>query len=566
MNGPLIVQSDRLILLEVAHPNFEKARDFLSRFAELVKSPEHLHTYRLSSISLWNAASAGVDFNLIIKGLDDFAKYPVPEAIKIEIREFMSRYGQVQLLDFNETAFLLQFKNLHHYLRVARTKKLKNLILQDLGDCKLLIPFLRRGDIKLELIHMGLPVEDLSSFTPGEYLEIALRDGEARNGENFNIRDYQIGAVDAFLGGGKPGGGAGVIVLPYGAGKTIVGIGAICKLEMHTLILTTSTTAVHQWIDELSDKTSLEPEEVGEYTGYRKEIKNVTVSTYQMLTHRKAKVDDFIHLNRLSEYPWGLVIFDEVHLLPAPVFRFTSEIQAKRRLGLTATFIREDQKETDVFSLIGPKKYDIPWKELEKKGWIAKASCTEVKIPFPKDQEVDYALASGKDQFRMASENTSKLDVIEDLLEIFKKEKTLIIGHYIDQLESIAEKLESPLITGKTSIGKRDEIYEQFRQGEINTLVVSKVANFAIDLPEANVLIQVSGTFGSRQEEAQRLGRVLRPKKLGREAKFFTLTSTDTCEEEFSHKRQLFLAEQGYSYEIVSLGDGDQLDQLISGF
>ena len=552
--GPIIVQSDRSILLEVNHPDFVEARDFLCTFSELTKSPEHLHTYNISPVSLWNAASGGVKSSEIVENLERLSKYPVPDIVNRDISDFMGRYGKIKLLDYNKEFFKLTFEDHGYFIRALNTKKIKDLSADQIGPSEVLVPFLNRGDIKLNLIKIGYPVEDLTSFQGGDELEIDMLDGKANSGEDFSLRDYQNLSIDAFYGQNLPGSCAGVVVLPCGSGKTVVGIGCIAKIKMHTLILTTSTTAANQWANELKDKTSIDPENVGLYTGSKKEVKPVTVSTYQMLTHRKDKKSDFKHLSVLKDRPWGFVIFDEVHLLPAPVFRFSAEVQAKRRLGLTATFIREDHKETDVFSLIGPKKYDVPWKELEKKGWIASAVCSEVKVPFPKHLEMDYAISNSKEQFRLACENSNKLKVLKVLLEKYKDAQVLIIGHYLRQLEEIAaEFANGEIITGNTPQDEREVKYNQFRNHSIKHLVVSKVANFAIDLPDANILIQVSGTYGSRQEEAQRLGRILRPKPHNNEARFYTLTSMETCEEEFSHKRQLFLAEQGYSYNIYSV-------------
>lgn len=548
-SNPAIVQSDRSILLEVDNPSFAAARNAFSRFAELEKSPEHIHTYRLSPLSLWNAASLGLTGDEVLRDLALHSKYDIPQNIRFEVIEQMSRYGKIRLVS-RDGVLLLESTDRHIVTEIWNNDQIRPYIDELLDDFTLVITPRSRGFVKQALIKIGYPVEDIAGYTPGKPLAIALRES-TREGRPFGLRDYQRDAAEAFHAGGSERGGSGVVVLPCGSGKTIIGIGVMAKCQAMTLILTTNITALRQWKQELLDKTSLTEEEIGEYSGEVKDIKPVTIATYHILTYRKSKMSAFPHFGLFNREDWGLIIYDEVHLLPAPVFRYTADIQAKRRLGLTATLVREDNRETDVFSLIGPKKYDVPWRDLERKGWIAEASCTEIRVSLPPETRVEYAMAGLRKKYRIASENPMKTGVVERLIERHRDDLVLVIGQYLTQLERLAREFNAPIITGKVTNEEREVLYNAFRRGEITLLVVSKVANFAVDLPDANVAIQVSGTFGSRQEEAQRLGRILRPKKNGSSARFYSVITRDTQDQEFSAKRQLFLAEQGYSYEIM---------------
>ncbi|MBN1420364.1 MAG: DEAD/DEAH box helicase [Planctomycetes bacterium] len=545
---PIIVQSDRTILLEVDNPSFRAARDQLMRFAELVKSPEHIHVYRITALSLWNAAAAGLSSSEILAFLDDASKYPVPGSLRKEIAENLARYGLLKLVD-EGGGLRLRSADPLIIREILALRSLREYIVEPIGEDEIGVRPTHRGHLKLALIKIGYPVEDLAGYREGAPLALALGTTTAAD-EPFEIRGYQESAIEAFYAGGGLGGGSGVIVLPCGAGKTIVGIGVMEKIQTQTLVLTTNITALRQWRRELLDKTSLRDDEIGEYSGEVKEIRPVTLTTYQILTYRKARTDGFVHLDVFSRNNWGLVIYDEVHLLPAPVFRYTAEIQATRRLGLTATLIREDGREDEVFSLIGPKKYDVPWRTLERAGWIANARCVEIRADLEGPERAEYAVASARAKFRIASENTRKNDIVRDLVGRHREDLVLIIGQYLDQLRKLRLELDAPLITGKTPSQEREALYARFRQGEIRCLIVSKVGNFAVDLPDANVAIQISGTFGSRQEEAQRLGRILRPKRDGSSAIFYSIVTRGSRDQEFAEKRQLFLTEQGYQYEI----------------
>jgi DNA excision repair protein ERCC-3 len=556
-SNPLIVQSDRTILLEVDHPQHAEARDALARFAELEKSPEHIHTYRLSPLSLWNAAAGGMNAAMILELLTRYSKYPIPNNVATEIREYISRYGRIKLMrgENNEGLFLVS-DDVALLLEVQHNKRIQPYLLRQVDKHTLQVDAARRGHVKQALIHIGFPAEDLAGYTDGSPLPIALI-SPTRLGKDFAPRAYQYAASAAFYAGGASSGGSGVVVLPCGAGKTIVGLATMAAIQRATLILSPNTIAVRQWIEEILDKTNIEPGMIAEYTGDRKEIAPITVSTYQILTYRRTlnneredAIEFYPHFSLFTSYDWGLIIYDEVHLLPAPVFRITAEIQARRRLGLTATLVREDGREADVFSLIGPKKYDVPWRELERQGWIATAECHEIRVSLSEDEQLTYATADTREKYRIAAETPAKMSVTRYLAERHCDDQVLIIGQYIDQLEALAEELHAPLLTGRMSNRQRGKLYEQFRRGELKRLVVSKVANFAIDLPDANVAIQVSGTFGSRQEEAQRLGRILRPKSDGGLAYFYSVVTRDTCDQEFSANRQLFLTEQGYRYII----------------
>lgn len=549
--NPLIVQGDRTILLEVDNPLHAEARDAVAPFAELEKSPEHIHTYRLTPLSLWNAAAAGMAAEEMVERLEAYSKFPLPPSLPADLRDLVSRYGRVRLERIDGKLKLIT-KDQPLLEELARQRGVRDYLGERLDETSFAIDDAYRGVLKQALISVGYPAEDLAGYTPGAGLELQLR-RRTRAGLPFEVRDYQRGAVDAFHAGGDVKGGSGVIVLPCGAGKTIVGLAALAALRTETLVLTTSTTAVEQWRRELLDKTDLDDSQVTTYTGDSKAIGPVTLATYQIVTYRPRKDGDFPHFGLFNQRDWGLIIYDEVHLLPAPVFRITAEIQARRRLGLTATLVREDHREEDVFSLIGPKKYDVPWRVLESRGWIAEAQCHEIRLGLPAAGRMDYALAEWRDKFRLASENPMKEDLVERLLERHDglDDRVLVIGQYLKQLRRIAERFDLPLITGSTANAEREELYARFRTGAIRRLVLSKVGNFAIDLPDANVMIQVSGTFGSRQEEAQRLGRILRPKEGEKPACFYTLVTRDTREMDFAHHRQLFLTEQGYSYEII---------------
>ncbi len=551
--NPLIVQGDRSVLMEVDNPRYAEARDALAPFAELEKSPEHIHTYRLTDLSLWNAAAAGLSAEAMIDVLRQYSKFPLPANLLTEIAERVSRYGRVKLVKHDDKMRLV-CPDRPLLEELARQPKLRDYLGERLDKESFLVEPAHRGVLKQALITLGYPAEDLAGYTEGAALALHLR-SLARSGLPFHVRDYQREAADVFYAGGDARGGSGVIVLPCGAGKTIVGIAAMALMQKSTLILTTSITAVKQWIREILDKTDLAETDIAEYSGEVKTIGPVTVATYQILTHRPDKKEEFPHFKLFDQRDWGLIIYDEVHLLPAPVFRVTAQIQARRRLGLTATLIREDGREGDVFSLIGPKKYDVPWRELESRGWIAEATCTEVRVALPEPVRMEYAVAELRHKYRIASENPAKEDIVARLLERYRGKNVLIIGQYLHQLRQLKKRFDIPLITGQTANVEREDLYGKFRRGELRQLILSKVGNFAIDLPDAHVLIQVSGTFGSRQEEAQRLGRILRPKASGETAHFYTLVTRDTRELDFAHHRQLFLTEQGYSYSIVDGAD-----------
>jgi DNA excision repair protein ERCC-3 len=547
-------------LLHTDSPLFKDARDGLSLFAELVKSPEYIHTYRITPLSLWNAAACGVTTDQIIEILKTFSRYAVPENILFEIRDYLGRYGQLcleenpehsqtLLLTSRDEYLLVELMNQPWFLQYAVNKKDAHTVVVD-GS--------RRGHLKQALIRQGLPVEDRAGYRSGKALSVALND-KTLLGEPLRIRYYQEEAADSFWAGGSAKGGSGVVVLPCGAGKTMVGMAVMARVKEQTLILVTNTAALHQWRDELLDKTNLVPSDIGEYSGDIKEFKPVTITTYQILTYRKNREDDFVHMHLFNRKNWGLIIYDEVHLLPAPVFRFTAEIQSMRRLGLTATLVREDGREDDVFSLIGPKKYDVPWKILEEQKWIARAECVEIRLPLPDHLRMEYALSTKREKYRIAASNPGKIEIIEFLVKKHNRENILVIGQYLDQLHSIADRLKAPLITGQTPNPVREKLYDAFRNSEEPILIVSKVANFAIDLPCAGVAIQVSGTFGSRQEEAQRLGRILRPKADDKTAWFYSLVTRDTNDQKYAINRQLFLTEQGYQYHILN---SDRLDKL----
>ena len=541
-SGPLIVQSDKTALLEVDHPLAGEARHELAVFAELERAPEHIHTYRITKLGLWNARAAGHDSDFVLGVLDRFAKFAVPTSVRTDITETMNRYGRLTIQRDEQGELELVSQEPAILAEATKHRKIAELLDGRISQTAFKIQPWARGQVKQELLKLGWPAEDFAGYTPGTPHEIALA------GSGWHIREYQTQAVDKFWQGGS-----GVVVLPCGAGKTIVGAAAMAVAKTNTLILVTNTVSARQWKAELLKRTTLTEEEIGEYSGSVKEIKPVTIATYQILTTKRK--NEYAHLSLLNAKDWGLIVYDEVHLLPAPIFKMTADLQARRRLGLTATLVREDGKEGDVFSLIGPKRFDAPWKEIEEQGYIAPAACFEIRIDLPEEERLNYAMANQEDRYRIAATSPMKIDVIKKLLAKHAGEPTLIIGQYLDQIHTIAEVLDMPMITGETPVDERERLFDLFRTGSISTLVVSKVANFSIDLPEASVAIQISGSYGSRQEEAQRLGRLLRPKADGRTASFYTLISRDTVDQDFAQNRQRFLAEQGYSYEILDAFD-----------
>ncbi len=544
-NKNLIVQSDMTILADVHHKSYKKIRDEISKFAELYKSPEHIHIYKITSISLWNAASMGLSIDDIIDVFNKYSKYPVSKNLIKQIDSYISKYGIVELNVGDNNHLMLKINDEMSKSEIVNIKNIYKHFTEQILDNVFKINIKDRGTIKQKLIDIGYPVKDIAGYYEGDEIDIDKRN-ITLSGKRFHVRLYQKEASDFFYMNGKKSGGHGVVVLPCGSGKTIVGIEVMSLIKQKTLILCPNVASVHQWIRELLDKTNLTKESIGEYTGDKKEIKPITIATYQILVYRKKITSEFPHFDIFKKNNWGLIIYDEVHLLPAPIFRVTAEIQSRRRLGLTATLVREDGNERYVFSLIGPKKYDVPWKDLEKQGYIAEAYCYEMRVPFDNNKRLDYISSKARKKLRLAAENPKKMEVIKYLLSKHIGEQILIIGQYISQLTNISKELEVPIITGKTPNTKRDVLYEKFRNGELNVLVVSKVANFAIDLPDASVAIQVSGTFGSRQEEAQRLGRILRPKE--KSSYFYSIVTKDTLEQEYAMNRQLFLTEQGYSY------------------
>ncbi|WJH33201.1 helicase-associated domain-containing protein [Paenibacillus sp. CC-CFT747] len=546
---PLMLLNNRTVLLETDHPEYETIRSRLALFADLVKSPENLHTYRITPFSLWSAAAAGVREDDILGLLEQYGKFRVPDSVRKEIRAYYSRYGMLHL-ERQESRLLLVSNSADFLDRLEANPSLGGMLIGRCSAETIEIKESARGLLKKELTRLGYPVIDYAGFHEGEALDIRLQTANAK-GVPFSLRSYQAEAVEVFCRTGSRHGGSGVVVLPCGAGKTVVGIGVMARLNCATLILTTNVASVRQWRKEILEKTGAGENQIGEYTGVRKEVRPITIATYQILTHRKSKEGEFPHMHLFNERDWGLIIYDEVHLLPAPIFRVTADIQATRRLGLTATLVREDGCEEDVYALVGPKQYELPWRELEAKGWIAEVTTTEVRLPLSEKARAGYEKAGPRSRYRLAAENPDKLQVVRQLLNRHKGLPTLIIGQYLDQLRLIAEATGAPLITGATDHEERERLYRRFRSGEVSLLVVSKVANFAVDLPEAAVAIQVSGSYGSRQEEAQRLGRVLRPKAGVNRAYFYTLVSRETNEQEFALKRQMFLVEQGYHYRIV---------------
>src|SRR4051795_7622608 len=550
-DGPLIVQSDKTLLLEVDHPDAEECRRGIAPFAELERAPEHVHTYRITPLGLWNARAAGHDAEQVVDVLLRYSRYPVPHALLVDVADTMARYGRLQLTKDPAHGLVLTSFDRAVLEEVLRNKKIAPMIGERIDDDTVAVHASERGRLKQMLLKVGWPAEDLAGYVDGEAHTIEL------DQTDWQLRDYQADAVEGFWHGGS-----GVVVLPCGAGKTLVGAAAMARAGATTLILVTNTVAGRQWKRELVARTSLTEDEIGEYSGERKEIRAVTIATYQVLTSRRGGA--FTHLDLFGARDWGLVIYDEVHLLPAPIFRFTADLQARRRLGLTATLVREDGREGDVFSLIGPKRYDAPWKDIEAQGWIAPAECVEVRVTLTDAERMAYAVSEAEDRYRVASTARTKLPVVRALVNRHPGEQVLVIGGYIDQLHELGEYLDAPIIQGATTNKERERLFDAFRAGELRTLVISKVGNFSIDLPEAAVAIQVSGTFGSRQEEAQRLGRVLRPKADGRQAHFYTVVSRDTIDTEYAAHRQRFLAEQGYAYTIVDADDvlGPPLPQI----
>ncbi|HEV7977585.1 DNA repair helicase XPB [Amycolatopsis sp.] len=541
-NGPLIVQSDKTVLLEVDHPQADDARVAIAPFAELERAPEHVHTYRITPLALWNARAAGHDAEQVVDALTSYSRFPVPQPLLIDVVDTMGRYGRLTISNHPAHGLVMSTTDRPVLEEVLRSKKIIPMIGARVDDDTVVVHPSERGRLKQALLKVGWPAEDLAGYVDGEAHDISLDESD------WNLREYQRQAVQAFWAGGS-----GVVVLPCGAGKTMVGAAAMAEAKATTLILVTNTVAGRQWKRELIARTSLTEEEIGEYSGEKKEIRPVTIATYQVIT-RKTK-GEYRHLELFDSRDWGLVIYDEVHLLPAPVFRMTADLQSRRRLGLTATLVREDGQEGDVFSLIGPKRYDVPWRDIEAQGWIAPAECIEVRVTMTDNERIVYATAEAEERYKLASTAATKTPVIKSIVAKHKGEPTLVIGAYLDQLEMLGDELDAPVIQGSTKNKEREKLFDEFRRGEISTLVVSKVANFSIDLPEASVAIQISGTFGSRQEEAQRLGRLLRPKEDGRQAHFYSVVSRDTVDTEYAAHRQRFLAEQGYAYKIIDAED-----------
>jgi DNA excision repair protein ERCC-3 len=541
-DGPLIVQSDKTVLLEVDHAQADDARIAIAPFAELERAPEHVHTYRITPLALWNARAAGHDAEQVVDALTTYSRFPVPQPLLIDVVDVMGRFGRLQIANHPAHGLVMSTTDRAVLEEVSRHKKISPMLGARVDPDTVIVHPSERGRLKQALLKVGWPAEDLAGYVDGEAHPIALDE------KDWELRDYQRRAAEAFWAGGS-----GVVVLPCGAGKTLVGAAAMAQAKATTLILVTNTVAGRQWKRELVARTSLTEEEIGEYSGEKKEIRPVTIATYQVVT-RKTK-GEYRHLELFDSRDWGLVVYDEVHLLPAPVFRMTADLQSRRRLGLTATLVREDGREGDVFSLIGPKRYDVPWRDIEAQGWIAPAECTEVRVTLTDAERLAYATAEAEERYKLAATAMTKTPVIKSIVERHAGEPTLVIGAYLDQLEMLGDELDAPVIQGATRNKEREELFDRFRRGELKTLVVSKVANFSIDLPEASVAIQISGTFGSRQEEAQRLGRLLRPKADGRQAHFYSIVSRDTVDTEYAAHRQRFLAEQGYAYHIVDAED-----------
>ena len=546
-DGPLIVQSDKTLLLEVDHPRAREARRAIAPFAELERAPEHIHTYRLTPLGLWNARAAGHDAEQVVAALIDYSRYPVPHSLLVDVAETMDRYGRLRLVSHPAHGLVLETTDVAVLEEVLRSKRMAGLVGERVDRTTVVVHPSERGQVKQVLVKLGWPADDLAGYVDGEAHDIALHT------DGWALRPYQEEAVEGFWHGGS-----GVVVLPCGAGKTLVGAGAMARSATTTLILVTNTVSARQWRSELLRRTTLTEDEIGEYSGARKEVRPVTIATYQVLTTRRKGI--YPHLELLDARDWGLIVYDEVHLLPAPIFRMTADLQARRRLGLTATLVREDGREDEVFSLIGPKRYDAPWKDIEAQGYIAPAECIEVRLTLPDRERMVYATGESDERYRLAATAGGKDRVVAELVARHAGEQILVIGQYLDQLEDLGNRLDAPVITGATTVNQREQLFERFRSGELPVLVVSKVANFSIDLPEAAVAIQVSGSFGSRQEEAQRLGRLLRPKADGKTAHFYTVVARDTVDQEFAAHRQRFLAEQGYAYRILDAEEIEALD------
>ncbi|MFI6518590.1 DNA repair helicase XPB [Spirillospora sp. NPDC050679] len=545
-DGPLIVQSDKTLLLEVDHELADACRKEIAPFAELERAPEHIHTYRVTPLALWNARAAGHDAEQVVDTLLKFSRYPVPHALLVDVADTMARYGRLRLEKDPVHGLVLASSDRSVLEEVLRAKKVKGMIGDRVSDDVAIVHPSERGALKQALLKLGWPAEDLAGYVDGEAHPIDLVE------DGWSLRPYQREAADSFWHGGS-----GVVVLPCGSGKTTVGAAAMARAAATTLILVTNTVSAHQWKQELIKRTSLTEDEIGEYTGAKKEVRPVTIATYQIMTTRRKGV--YPHLELFDARDWGLVVYDEVHLLPAPIFRMTADLQARRRLGLTATLVREDNREGDVFSLIGPKRYDAPWKDMETQGWIAPADCVEVRVTLTDSERLAYATAEPEERYRFCATTDTKTRLVEALVNRHRGEQTLVIGQYIDQLDELGAVLDAPVIKGETRVKERERLFQAFRAGEIDTLVVSKVANFSIDLPEATVAVQVSGAYGSRQEEAQRLGRLLRPKANGQGARFYAVVARDTLDQDYAAHRQRFLAEQGYAYRIVDA------DAVLSG-
>jgi DNA excision repair protein ERCC-3 len=550
-DGPLIVQSDKTLLLEVDHPLADEVRNAIAPFAELERAPEHVHTYRVTPLALWNARAAGHDAEQVVDALVRFSRYPVPQPLLVDVVDTMGRFGRLTLSNHPAHGLVLTSVDRAVLEEILRHKKIAPMLGARIDDDTVIVHPSERGRLKQMLLKVGWPAEDQAGYVDGEAHSISLKE------DGWQLRDYQRHAAQAFWAGGS-----GVVVLPCGAGKTLVGAAAMAEAQATTLILVTNTVAGRQWKRELIARTSLTEDEIGEYSGERKEIRPVTIATYQVVTRRSK--GEYKHLELFDSRDWGLIVYDEVHLLPAPVFRMTADLQSRRRLGLTATLVREDGQEGDVFSLIGPKRFDVPWRDIEAQGWIAPAECTEVRVTLTDNERLIYATAEPEERYKLCSTANTKLPVVKAILDQHPEEPALVIGAYLDQLDELGEALNAPVIQGSTKNKEREALFDAFRKGELRTLVVSKVANFSIDLPEASVAVQVSGTFGSRQEEAQRLGRLLRPKGDGRQAHFYSVVSRDTLDTDYAAHRQRFLAEQGYAYKIVDADDllGPKLPEI----
>ncbi|MDG5788317.1 DEAD/DEAH box helicase family protein [Evansella sp. AB-P1] len=538
---PLLIQNNGVIFFRSTHPEAKIVQPFLSEFAQLKKTPSSLHMYELSPFSFWYAREQGISLNEIKEFLETFSGIRLPDRFSIQLEEWEGKNGKFQLINHKEFGPCLTSSQ-EGLMKELFQKDRKNYSIYKNGDREYTpISLAERGLIKQQLMDKGYSVIDCLGYETGKSLSISLQ-------RNVSLRPYQKEAVSSFIQQKGVNEGNGFIILPCGSGKTVVGLGVLEQIKEETLILVPNDTSLQQWYEELLEKTTLNKSQVGRYTREKKEVKEVTITTYQMLTYQGNSDSKFPHFSLFHKRSWGLVIYDEVHLLPAPLFRLTSKLQGKRRLGLTATFVREDGKEGDIYSLIGPKRYEVGISLLEQNNWIARPICKEIKTPFNEKQWAHFLSLSKRERFRYASENKGKINVVDKLLHDHKGDSIIIIGQYLDQLNIIANTFSLPLLTGKTSKKERQEMYTQFKEGKQKVLVLSKIANMAVDLPDANVAIQVSGTYGSRQEEAQRIGRLLRPKKNNESVYFYTIVTPMTKEEEVASHRQLFMVEQGYSY------------------